>query len=400
MARKGFNIRTALRMMPQELLGECFQEMEVWDQRIAWFLLLDNKVDPILNYLCEISSVKRDEIETFLRAISDLACDSGYEAILESAPLCAVWDLPGEVPTDLCLWGRTMWVWLHRRNIFDKAQLIHRVETLPWWRKRNDLPQIEANTSAVARDALANEISEMLREEGRGKQCTVEYMHHDSTTYFFAYADDYLQNLNVHNEEGKLIAITQRQTLQVAFSFNGDQGTLQTFAKLRKPFKERLEKMFSRNILAYDLGRHEPEPAYELEHLKGGMRNLEVDPADEIQVSIRRLRLASGAPWRRVMVEIDGSEREYHMDIAVPDCLNLENIPLNNWGVSLVGFCFEFLPKPGRKPGRTSFDIVYPHSNNLRDVAPERLQIIEKYLRLWGIERVSIDESTLITVAS
>ena len=51
-----------------------------------------------------------------------------------------------------------------------------------------------------------------------------------------------------------------------------------------------------------------------------------------------------------------------------------------------VTFRFQFLELDGRKPGTETFDVTWPSSCNLRGRRPERVAIIEKYLKRWKID--------------
>src|SRR5262245_17340499 len=268
MSARPFSMATVLRMTPKDLLAECFIKLGHEESNIPWIWLKHQETEPILAYLAGLAPEKRNEIESVLHSVSDLAYDAGYMAILEAAPHCGVWDLSSSVPLELCVWGRVMWVWLNSPRVFEKAQIIHQVDQLSWWRKRNDLPVTDPDTSPEAKTALATEISKLFKDQGRGKACTVEVMSRDGVDYFFAYPDDFVQNVTVHDEHGKLAAAAIRQTLLVVFAYDRNLGTLETYAKLPKPNKERLEWIFASRILAWNLGRYEPDPAYDLDHLK------------------------------------------------------------------------------------------------------------------------------------
>ncbi|QDU28950.1 hypothetical protein ETAA8_40560 [Anatilimnocola aggregata] len=388
MTVRPFSVPTVLRSTPNELLQQCFQELGHGDSRIPWLWLKHKEIDPIQNYLDSLPLEERNAIEGVLRNVFELANEPGYRAILEAAPHCAVYNLPALVPEDLSISGRVMWVWLHQRPTFEKALIINQVEQLSWWRKRNDLPKEEPDTSPSAKRALANDISHLFKDQGRGKDCSVEVMSRDCIDYFFVHPDDFVKNVTVHDQHGKLTDEPIRQTFLVVFAYNRSQGTLETFARLPKKEKERLEWIFASNILGVNLPPHEPEPAYELDHLKDPMFLLETDAADLLSVHIRKMRLEP-PNGRRTLIEINDQDSEDSIHCAIHDCLNLEYIPLERWAVSMVTICFEFRFKDGRKPGQVSVDISYPHSAGLRGIRPERLELIQKYLKRWGIERVA-----------
>ena len=115
---------------------------------------------------------------------------------------------------------------------------------------------------------------------------------------------------------------------------------------------------------------------------------LRTDPQDRVQVAINKMRLSAKQSGRRVHVEMDGDDPEDDIHKTIEDCVNLEVVPLSEWNATQVTFCFEFLPADGRKHGRQSFDVTYPRSCSLRGARPERVELIQKYLKRWGIDRV------------
>lgn len=393
-----FSIPTVLRMTPNALLAECFQVLGHGDFDPRWPDLRKQEIDPILDYLGDLPTEQLNEMESVLRSVFDLACESGLEALQEAGPHCGVPDLGALVPEDLCIWGRAMWVWLHHRKVFDKAQIIHQVEHMAWWRKRNDLPKNAPDTSPAAREKLERDISTLLKAQGRGKDCTVETLTRGNVDYFFAYPDDFVQNVTVHDEDGKLAPEAFRQTLLIVFAYNREEGSLETYAKLTKPVKEKLEGLFASAILHWELDAYDPDAAYELDQLKDASFDLTPDPSDQLRVRIRKLRLSGKHSGRRLLIEVDDEDPDDNIHKALEECVNFETVLLTEWHATLVTFCFEFLPLDGRKHGQQSFDVGYPRSCSLRNARPERVELIQKYLKRWKIDRVATPEESPLAV--
>lgn len=393
-----FSIPTVLRMTPNALLAECFQSLGHTALDPCWPNLRKQEIDPILDYLDELPRERLDELESVLRSVFDLACESGFSALLEAGPHGGISNLGELVPEDLTVYGRAMWAWLRHRGVFDRAQAIHRAEQMSWWRKRNGLPQVPPDLSPPAREKLEREISMLLKAQGRGKDCTVETLSRDGVDYFFAYPDDFVQNVTVHDQEGRLAPEAFRQTMLFAFAFDHEEGTLETSARLPKPMKERLESIFADAILHHELAPHKPDAAYELNQLKDPAFDLTTDPADCLRVHIRKMRLSAKYGGRRILVEVDDDDPHDNIHKAIEECVNLEVVPLSEWNVTLVTFCFEFLPLAGRKHGQLSFDVSYPHSCSLRNNRPERVELIRKYLKRWNIDCVAAPDASTVAV--
>jgi len=394
-----FSIPTVLRMVPKGLLRRCFEELGHGDFDPRWDELKKQEIDPLLDYLDELPPEPLGELEGVLRSVFDLACDSGFQALLEAAPHCGVPELGQLVPEELSFYGRAMWVWLQHRDVFSRAQDIHRVEHMTWWRKRNDLPQTIPDDSPAAREQLEWDISTLLKSQGRGKDCTVETFARGGVDYYFAHPDDFVQHVTIHDEHHRLTPEAIRPTLLIVFAYDREAGTLETYAGLPKAFKERLEVHFAKAILHWDLDDYDPDAAYELNQLKDASFDLAPDPADRLRVRIRKMRLKARHGGRRVLMEVDDDP---HDDIhrAIEECLHFGVIPLSEWDATQVTFCFEFLPMEGRKAGRLSFDVGWPRSCSLRGARSEWVELIQKYLKQWRIDRAPSPESSLVAVGS
>ncbi|MBX3433293.1 MAG: hypothetical protein KF847_08230 [Pirellulales bacterium] len=380
-----FCVPTVLRMVPNWLLEKFFEKLEHSDFDPKWKNLKEREIDPILDYLEELERNRLDDVESGLHSISDLASDAGLSVLMEAGKVCGVPNLGSLVPDELSVWGQSAWLWLNYRDVFDKAQIIYKIEHMSWWRKRNDLPEIDPDTSDEAIATFARDISSLLKASGRGKDCTVECLVRGSIHYFFAYPDDYVKSVLAHDADGVLSPELLRETLLLVFAYNQSDGSLELFAKgLNKAAKEQLERIFVDDVLHWSLGEYDPDAAYELNQLKDPLFDLTPDAADQIRIRIRKMRLSGNG--RRVLIEIDDDDPLDSIYKAIEECLNLGASPLSEWNATLVNFSFEFLPLDGRKPGRQSFDVAFPRSCSLRNARPERIEIIQKYLKRWKID--------------
>ena len=188
--------------------------------------------------------------------------------------------------------------------------------------------------------------------------------------------------------------------MQVVFAYDQQDGTLESFAKLAKPMKEELERIFADCVLHWELGDHEPGQAYELNHLKDDSFRLVTDPRDCITARIMKMRLSGCTNGRRILIEIDRDNPDETIHKAIEECLDTDGIPIWQWNVSGVSICFEFHPMPGRKPGQQTIDISFPRSCSLRSARPERIETIQKYLKLWKIDCVPTNKDRLVAVGA
>jgi hypothetical protein len=384
---RAFSIPTVLRMVPNCLLKEFFERLGHGDLGIVWEGLSEREIEPIIQAMNALPPAQLDNVEGALHNVFDLACETGIGAIIEAGALAGDLELPSAMPQEGGPYHKAMWAWLNRPEVVNQAILIHQVEHLAWWRKRNDLPHVEPDRRPATLKQLEKALSHLLLcEQGRGKLCTVETLTRRGTDYVFAHPDDFVQNVTAHDGEGKLAARTFRQTFPIVFAYNRCEGTLELFAKVPTKLKPRLEELFAQVILGVELEDWAPDAAYDLNPLKHRSFSLATDPADRVRPRVRRMRLSFRNSHRRLTLEAapdSGVEDVYDM---LDEVLNRERVPLSAVNVTMVTFCFEFLPLDGRKPGTLTFDVAYPSSCSLRNQRPERIELAQKYLKQWGID--------------
>jgi hypothetical protein len=372
-------------MVPNLLLREFFAKLKHDHFGIDYERLGEREVEPLVAAITDLPRLDQDLIEGSLRSIFELACDSGIQSLVESAEKCGDVDFALSMPQDAGPYEKVMWTWLHRKEVFEKAYQIHQVTSLSWWRKRNDLPQKEPNLLSATTMRLEEELARFLtHHQGRGQICTVEVLNQgNGLYYFFAYPDDFVQNIMAHDEDGKLTPRTFRRTFVVVFAYNAREGSLELFAKVPPKLKPRLEEIFTRTVLGEELGLWESGPVYELNILKDRLLILATDPEDRLKVAIRKMRL-SFANGRRILLEItDDYDDIYHM---IDECLKEEHASLDDVNITSVTFRFEMLPLDGRKTGTMTFDVAFPNHCGLRNHRPERVELAQKYLKRWGID--------------
>lgn len=387
MATTPFSLATALRMVPNALLRKYFDKLGHEEFDLVWEELKERDVDPVIQYVELLSSEERDQIESGLHSVSDLASDAGLNVLFQAATDSGCPEMITETPDKLGPWGKAMWIWLHYPRIFEKGEILLRLDQMSFWRKRTDLPNNTPDVSPVAIEHLQEEISSLLRGQGRGRDCTVEWLKRGEMFYFFAHPDDFVCNILVHDKEGRLAPKAIRQTLDIVFAYDPASESLELFAKsLPKRYKERLEVIFAETILHGKIDDYDPQAAYELDHLKHEFIYLKTDPADHVNVRIRRLRLLHRDDRRTVEITIDDSNPDELIGKAIRELLRIEERPLTQWKVTFATFRFIFHPKDGRKHGRQSFDVGYPRSCSLRNARPERIELIQKYLKKWNID--------------
>ncbi|MBP3954846.1 hypothetical protein J8F10_06060 [Gemmata sp. G18] len=380
-----FSIPTVLRMVPHDLLRRFFERLGHTDLPIPWAQLKKRDPRPVLAAVQGLEAAQVDAIEAALHTVFDLACDTGLAAIRESAEFDDGPAPLADVPDDATLYHHAMAAWVANPDVIGRAMRIHQVERLTWWRKRRDLPPGALDGSRGALDRFARELSALLLlSEGRGRNCTVEHMTRKGTEYVFAHPDDFAQNVTAHTRDGELVPRTFRHTFPIIFAFHPGEGTLETFAKLPSKTKPKVEALFAQQFLGVEhLPRWPRRPTYHLDQLKPRAFDLDTDPADRVRAEVRHMRLRYPNSQRQLSFTGDpGFPRDTHS--LLDDALNQDRVPLTDLELTMVTLEFVFLD--GSDPPAVSLDVACPSSCSLRNLPPNRAELVQKYLRRWGID--------------
>lgn len=384
-----FTLPTILRMTPNDLLQQFFGRLGHSLPCIDWLRLKDRQVEPLLSAMSALPREAQEQIESSLASVFELACEAGWQAILDAARQYGEGEPARRFPSGACAYARAMWTWLNRPEVFEHALLMHEVEGLPRWRKRTGLPILPPRITPDTVRELGVALSNCLRrEEGRGHNCTVEYYRRrDDADVFVAYPDDFVRTVMAHDKQGRLLPRSFQQTFEIVFAYQAEAGTLELFAKVAPLVKPKLECLFGQIILGADIGPKSHTQPFNLNRLKDRYFCLETDPHDCLSVSIRRLRLDVPSHGR-LTVEPDSTGRSGDVYEVIDDCLNDEAISWDDVKISLATFHFKFDARPGRKAGTLKFDVAYPDRCSIKSSRPERIELTRKYLRRWRIANV------------
>jgi hypothetical protein len=381
-----FSIPTVLRMAPNALLMELFTDLDYAELDRDWHDLKEREIEPVLQAIRRQPAEVAARLESELRDLFDLACDSGIDSILEAAALCGFPEFADALPASVGAYHKALWTRLRHPDVFERALRIQSFQSLSWWRKRNDLPSKTITVTEDLLSRLGESLAEIFfRAQGRGYPCTVEHCcEADGTDYFCAHPDDFVREVTAHDEDRRLTPVTIRTTFSVVFAYNGAEGSLELHAKAPAKIKGQLESAFCRIVLGEDLGAWESDVAYDLNVLKDRKTVLVTEPEDRVCAQIRLLRLAGNNTGRRNAVEISDDNDNIHD--AIDQWIDQRNIPLDQVNVTKATLRFEFMEKGDRKPGVETVDVTWPNSCNLKGRRPERVAIIEKCLKQSKID--------------
>lgn len=394
---RNFSVRTVFRSVPNLLLKQFFDSMGHSQFDPKWEQLQRSETDPLVDYFTDLPPSQSNVFEQALRSVFDLSSGAGILSLLEAARYEGCESFLHNLPTDFSIYGQAMWARLNYPEVFETATTLFAVEQRSWWRKRNDLPSSKPDSSRDALQKMEREVSSLLKNEGRGRDCTVETFSVRDVDYFFVYPDDFVESVHVHDDAGQLVSIPFRRTFECVLAYDRKQGSLELSAKLKKATKESLEKIFADCILHWELGDHQPDDAYSLDHLLAEI-DLPTDPEDGVTAEIVSMELFDRQDSSRLKYANSTANKSESFYELLTQKLDTEAVPLWHWNVTRVAIRFHFLKQGDRKPGRQTIEIGLPHSCSLRNASPDRIDIIQKYLKLWKIDHVPADQTALAAV--
>ena len=391
-----FSIPTVFKSVPQKLLAEFFESYG--HQALVELCCAPGPVDSeqVLLTMEKLDPEQYDALEAGLHEVCDLACESGTNALIEAAFESGHFDFASELP-DGGWYHKAMWCLVHHKSIFVKALLIHEIGGYSFWRKRTDLPQRPLPIDDQIRNDIRNGIiGVFMRSQGRGKNASVFSVSRKGIDYLVVYLDDFLMDLQFHDEHGQLTSGSVRPTFQVVFAFNPSEGSLEVYApKVPAKVKFELEQVFAQIVLNLELPPWNRKAVYELDQLKDRGFSLATDPEDAIRIRICKMRLSSLTSQRRIVLDAGNAGKSDDVHEMMEDYLDAKEFPKSQFHITQATLRFEFLPLPGRKSGSATFDVTWPNTCGLRDQRPERVTIIQKYLK-----RCKIDRSESIATAA
>lgn len=391
---------TMLRVIPNAVLQPWFSSHVPGEFDIPWDGLAERDIDQMLDHINDLLPSERNGVEIELQAIRAFACESGMSAIEDAAKSLGDRTLMSRIPTELNLYGRAMWVRLNEPDTFSASSMFLELDGLAYFRKRNDLPAVEKQFASNAKERLSEAISNLLKEQGRGQYCTVETLTRGSVEYFAVHPDDFVRCEQTHDDNGVLSTLAIRPTLQIAFAYDRQAGSLEMSAALPKSTKEELERIFAACVLGWDLGPFDPDQAYHLDHLKDSNFDLATDPSDNVRARIEEMKLFNRTTSRPLTVVVRKNDPEDNIHRAIEEEVRTQSDSLWHYHVRSVAIRFDFPAARYRRAGHQTIRIIAPRSCNLLNASPERVELIQKYLKLWNIDCATNDEQSLVAVGA
>lgn len=379
-----FSMATVFRMTPYQVLGRFFVKVGI-NLPLDWETVKD--MQPIQAAYQMLPSEERERSENILKRITVLACKEGFRALNEAAQLCNSPDWEAGHRKSATLYQKVIWTWMLYPEIVEKALTLLELDKIIYARKRYGLPlgDIEI-TEKMLKSLKLNLQSVFMEHEKRGRVCTVEVVERGNGKYcFFAYPDDYPENVQQHDEAERLVGKTECNTFEIVFGLNTEEGTLELAARandVKQKMKALLEETFIQTVYGIEPPPY-AQPVFNIDILKNERFSLVTDPEDCVRAEISVLQ-----------VKWDYRDRSTRLGVLPGDSIydslscyeSRKELSRDKSEFLRVKIRFYFGPKQDRRAGMTTVEIGVPGACDIGSRDPVKIAIIHKYLRRWGIE--------------
>lgn len=390
--------------MPNDLLARHFHARGLFGN-LDFTSMKETQPDELFAAWLDLPDTQRHEMDAEFRDIVELSCEKGFRAILDEAE----WHLVNDDEARTAFvdklaslsnhFERAMTTFLDDRAFWKGATLFYHADTLPYWRKRKNLPHLPPAVD----DASLHELAALIRSyfhrtEGRGKNCVVEPYRRGELDYFFAYPEDYSQQ-SIEWVDGQFGRRPHNPAFEVVYVYSQKEGSLDLHFRGSRKAVEPLQGMFSMAILK--LPELPPDPkdgrVYDLNPVRQKGFAFVYGTGSGIEdVAVKKLRLSSRVTkGDRITLEADVT-RDPH---AVHDLLDTisKALPLHLYHVTQVELSASVTTEAHKPPKAVTIRITHPNSCSLKyDDLDLRLRDM---LHASGIEPKEPAEATEATGA-
>jgi hypothetical protein len=368
-----YSTRNFLRQVPNALLARYFNGRGLFGD-MDFSAMKEGKPDELFQAWLALPDPQRNKMDAEFRDIFEMSCEKGFQAIIDEAG----WQMR-ETPDALQTfieklsalsnhYERAMMTFLDHNTFWRGATLFYHADTLPYWRKRKNLPQRKAAVDGASLQQLAALIRNYFHHtEGRGKNCVVEPFRRGELDYFYAYPEDYSQQ-SIEWVNGEFDRRPHNPAFEVIYVYSQKEGSLDLNFRGSNKAVEPLQGMFATAILQIDELPPDPKDkrVYDLSPLleKGFHFTYDVGSGIE-EVTIMKLHLSSQIKkGDRITLEADSSQNSD----AIYDLLDQigKAVPLNMYHLTQTEISASIVVDSSKPPKRITIRITYPISCSLK----------------------------------
>ena len=192
----------------------------------------EGKPDELFKAWLALPDLQRNRMDTEFRDIFEMSCEKGFKAIIDEAnwKMQETSDVLRDFIEKLSAlsnhYERAMVTFLDHNAFWKGATRFYHADTLPYWRKRKNMPRRKAAVDGASLQQLAAMIRDYFHyTEGRGKNCVVEPFRRGKLDYYFAYPEDYSQH-TVEWRNGEFERRPHNPAFEVIYVYSQEEGSL------------------------------------------------------------------------------------------------------------------------------------------------------------------------------
>ena len=368
-----YSTRDFFRHMPNALLARYFRGRELLGD-VDFAAMKEAQPDELFSAWLKLPDSQRNAMDAEFRDIFEMSCEKGFRAILDEAEWHVAADPQAHTEFVEKLaslanhYERAIVTFLDYAQFWKGATLFYHADTLPYWRKRKNLPHEPAAVDEASLRELAGLIRTYFHHtEGRGNNCVVEPFRRGEMDYFFAYPEDYSQQ-SIEWVDGEFGRRPHNPAFEVIYVYSQKEGALDLNFRGSHKAIEPLQGMFATAILKLPELPSETKDGrvYDLNPLRQKSFNFVFDVGSGIQAAaVKKLRLSSKVKkGDRITLEADAVGNPD----AVYDLLDKigKSVPLHLYNVTQVELAASVMVDADKPPKSVTIRITHPNSCSLK----------------------------------
>jgi hypothetical protein len=359
---------------------------------LDWDELPEGQIQPLYEEWLKLDDATQRATDALFTSVHELANDAGVAVLIEEGGWHSL-DLATEFAAFDDPYDMVLWTAMERPRVFDVASLFRAADRIGErsWRKLKGLPLEAPRDDASARTELESALSAyFVREQGRGRNCTVEVYQRSGDFYFFAFIEDYARAEQDY-VAGKLVRVPHSRAFQVVFVFAPTRGTLDASAPGGRPVVAKLMDIATSTLLGTAVAEpSKDDRIYELEGLRDeGFAWKYAPNAGISDVWVKAMRLSLKTGGERLIAEgtkHGEAHRLYNRVVSVS--ASAPGLRADATFVTQVEVRVEYAPRNGRKVRPRDFRVTYPNSCSLGHDDADR--VLREMLISSGVDPAAI----------
>lgn len=335
-----------------------------------------------------------EPVHAHLERINVIASDRGIKALINAS------DKPDEMMTKLQALEnshhRAMAIFLENEALFKTAEELlfvdFKAEGRSW---QHCSIQMEGSLDTITEEdanEFAFQVAKIIRHnfDNRDECCGEVYKRYsDGTRQISVYVND-LPNSNIQVENKKLQRVNTKKAIVAAVVYDPQTKQLCTVVDGGKDNHELVRKAFATAILKQEETEFTPTEPVHFAIEKFASRPqaplLQTKPEHNIEVvRVRKLDLSANTPFKHILT-VDAMANGKDSDMYTLRTFFDENGTLyGKYNLFHVVLSFHFYPKKAGGRGKVIHLSLKKNSSDLKHLKEDDRQMIEDYLKQWGI---------------